>query len=71
MVVCADKYHNVYSMRTDYLKDGEKLWERFNRGKEQQKWYYQGILKALAPGSHYCPQLYEQLKLTIDDLFSN
>jgi len=27
------------------------LWERFNRGKDAQKWYYQGLVQALRDGS--------------------
>jgi hypothetical protein len=34
IVTCADKFHNVSMMLTDYKLIGNKLWERFNRGKE-------------------------------------
>jgi hypothetical protein len=34
--------------RKDYAVAGEKLWERFNRLKEEQWWYYQSLLLALS-----------------------
>jgi len=30
---------------------GETLWKRFNRGKDAQKWYYQGLVQALRDDS--------------------
>lgn len=47
MVICADKLHNITSMIDEYRESGEKLWERFNAGREEQKWYYREILKSL------------------------
>ena len=28
---------------------GESIWQRFNRGKREQHWYYASIAKALSP----------------------
>ena len=28
---------------------GELIWQRFNRGKHEQHWYYASIVKALSP----------------------
>ena len=47
MVTCADKLQNLRSMVADYEAEGEDLWNRFNRGKEKQAWYYRGIVKSL------------------------
>ena len=46
-VALADKLHNISSMRADYQKVGEKLWERFNASVEEQKWYYEELVEAL------------------------
>lgn len=46
-VIIADKLHNLRSIRFDLEASGEKVWSRFNRGREQQTWYYQGILNAV------------------------
>lgn len=42
LVVLADKTHNLSSILTDLINtdDKEGYWSRFNRGYEQQKWYY-------------------------------
>jgi len=45
-VICADKLHNLNSIIDDYQKTGEAVWQRFNRGKDDQKWYYQNMADA-------------------------
>ncbi len=52
-VSCADKLHNVLTMLEDYKIHGEKLWERFNRGREKQEWYYKSLVQSfLHPPVH-------------------
>lgn len=46
-VVCADKIHNLSQTREDCKKMGEATWNRFNRGKEKQKWYHQSLAAVL------------------------
>jgi (p)ppGpp synthase/HD superfamily hydrolase len=46
-VALADKLHNIGSMRADHQNVGEKLWERFNKGKLKQAWYYNGLVEVL------------------------
>jgi hypothetical protein len=46
-VITADKLHNLKSIQDDYLQYGEEIWNRFNRGKRQQHWYYSSIVKEL------------------------
>ncbi len=43
LVACADKLHNIRSIRKDYVRQGEKVWTRFNRPKSSQQWYYQAL----------------------------
>ena len=45
IVSCADKIHNLMSILADYRILGDKLWSRFNAGKEKQLWWYQEILR--------------------------
>ena len=40
----ADKLDNVRSIREDHERIGDKLWRRFNRPKEKQKWYYEELV---------------------------
>ncbi|WP_348775036.1 HD domain-containing protein [Psychrobacillus sp. NEAU-3TGS] len=46
-VITADKLHNLKSIRADIELQGEVVWDRFNRGKRDQHWYYSNIVKAL------------------------
>lgn len=44
LVTLADKVHNARSILEDYLQIGEKIWSRFNVGKEEQLNYYSDLL---------------------------
>ena len=44
-VSISDKIHNLESMLIAYEQFGPKLWEKFNRGKEQQSWFINGMLE--------------------------
>ncbi|WP_273853180.1 HD domain-containing protein [Guptibacillus spartinae] len=46
-IACADKLHNLTTIKSDYEKEGEQVWERFNRGKEKQRWYYESVYTSL------------------------
>lgn len=46
-IICTDKLHNLRSMVSDYEKLGDSLWERFNKGKDRQEWYYRSLLTIL------------------------
>ncbi|GLX70351.1 HD domain-containing protein [Paenibacillus glycanilyticus] len=46
LVACADKLHNLRSMKRDSLTLGPELWTRFKRGKTKQAWYYTSLASA-------------------------
>jgi (p)ppGpp synthase/HD superfamily hydrolase len=46
LVSASDKLHNVRAILMDYRKEGEKLWSRFNRGKQGALWYYRALVSA-------------------------
>jgi len=48
LVVCADKLNNIRSIKRDYDKSGEKVWERFNASKEDQGWYYRSLAEVFS-----------------------
>jgi (p)ppGpp synthase/HD superfamily hydrolase len=52
-VVCADKLHNLRSIRRDVDVLGDKVWSRFNRGYEDQKWYYTSLVESLGYTSRF------------------
>ena len=71
LVACADKLHNINSIATDHKNIGDKIWDRFNRGKEDQKWYYRGIVNALCNGSYNSDHwnLFQQLRNNVEEVF--
>ena len=48
MLVLADKLSNIEAMARDFDEIGDALWERFNKGREEQEWYYREAVKALS-----------------------
>jgi (p)ppGpp synthase/HD superfamily hydrolase len=66
LVTCADKLQNVRNMTLDYNKHREALWQRFNRGKDQQVWYFQGLVESLACNRDYHPGLFDEFKAEVD-----
>lgn len=67
VVACADKLHNVRSIRLDAEKSGEQVWNRFRRGKEQQEWYYRNVIDSLGAASNF--PLLKQLEMEVEQLF--
>jgi (p)ppGpp synthase/HD superfamily hydrolase len=63
VLVLADKLDNIRAIREDYERDGEDLWSRFNRPKEQQKWYYENLVRVFAA------RLIDENSLPLVDLF--
>ena len=47
LLTCADKLHNLRSIAQDYAQIGDKVWERFARGREKQAWYYLELAQSL------------------------
>jgi hypothetical protein len=48
MVSLADKLDNIRAIREGLESDGEKFWERFNRPREKQRWYYERLSAAFS-----------------------
>lgn len=71
LVVCADKLHNIRSVASGYQELGEKVWERFKRGKSQQEWYHKGLVKALCNQLDGYPEgsIFHQFADEVDTVF--
>ncbi|GMO51883.1 MAG: HD domain-containing protein [Treponemataceae bacterium] len=68
LVCCADKLSNIRSMYADKQTAGESLWNRFNAGKSEIKWYYQSIAEKLEMAlSEY--DMYKEFAELIDLVF--
>lgn len=61
VVACADKLHNLRTIREAYEEMGESVWTRFKRGRAEQEWYYRGLAESLreSPGADELPFLSE------------
>jgi hypothetical protein len=46
LVSAADKLHNARAILCDYRDVGERLWERFNGGRDGTLWYYRELTEA-------------------------
>jgi (p)ppGpp synthase/HD superfamily hydrolase len=64
-VALADKLHNARALLRDYRELGDRLWPRFNAGREDQRWYYRGLADALAGPSPNA----KELAIIVGDLF--
>jgi hypothetical protein len=51
---------------------GERVWKRFRRGREDQKWYYTSLVAALSSkgGNASYEKLYEELRRKVKEVFS-
>jgi (p)ppGpp synthase/HD superfamily hydrolase len=47
VVSCADKLHNIQTVSETYQSIGDRVWERFKRGRKEQEWYYRGLVESL------------------------
>jgi (p)ppGpp synthase/HD superfamily hydrolase len=71
LVSASDKLHNVRAILMDYRKEGEKLWPRFNAGKQGALWYYRALVNAFS-GERIRPLVQElDRTLTVLELLSN
>jgi (p)ppGpp synthase/HD superfamily hydrolase len=59
IVSAADKLHNLRAILMDYRTERDKLWSRFNGGKEGTLWYYAALLAAFRGGKRLAPLLAE------------
>jgi (p)ppGpp synthase/HD superfamily hydrolase len=45
LVSAADKLYNARAILEDYRRVGAEVWTRFKRGRDQQLWYFEELLK--------------------------
>ncbi len=73
MVAIADKLDNIRSIREDHALRGEDTWKRFNRGREQQAWYYRSLSGAFRrrmetePGRRLAALFEEEVRLVFGE----
>ena len=71
MLVLADKLSNMRAIAHDYAELKEKLWDRFNRGKDSQAWYYRSGAASLIKLGEYedTKALYLEFAELVDKVF--
>src|SRR5438045_8883106 len=69
LVSASDKLHNVRAILMNYRQVGEKLWSRFNGGKEGALWYYRALVNAFG-GAKRIPPLVEENDRVLTELES-
>lgn len=71
LVAAADKLHNIRSIAADLALHGEAVWDRFNRGRQDQVEYYLGLVDSLCnrkDNTGYEP-LFEALEQQVKEVF--
>lgn len=48
IISCADKLSNIRSVFRENPKGKDNFWNRFNAGYEDQRWYYESLVKSLS-----------------------
>jgi (p)ppGpp synthase/HD superfamily hydrolase len=51
-LACADKLHNINRMLHSYRKCGEKVFSRFRKGEQEQKWYFRSLVEVFFNNSN-------------------
>lgn len=46
LITLADKIHNLRTVEQELSIRGDEVWNKFNRGKDQQQWYHTSIYEA-------------------------
>ena len=71
LVACADKLHNIRTIRSGFSSTGQSFWDRFHRGYQAQKWYYTSLVPSFFEGLDGQPEntLFHQFKEQVQLLF--
>lgn len=70
LVICADKVNNLEDIYLKFARNGVRDFSSFNRGEEQQRWYYTNIYESLIAGGYENEPLFVRLKNILDKLFN-
>ena len=67
LVSAADKLYNARAILADYRKIGPEVWQRFKRGRCEQLWYFEELIRVFEVT---CPKwrIIEELKSTVAEL---
>lgn len=66
LISAADKLYNARSILEDYRVIGPKIWERFNRPRDLQIWYYETILEVFKASGDM--RIFDELERVVNEL---
>ena len=66
LISAADKLYNARAILEDYREIGPRVWERFKRGRNDQIWYFNELLKVYK--LHAENRIVEELRRVVTDL---
>lgn len=71
-LIVADKLDNIQSLSVHYEEFGDKIWEKFKGGPEQQEWYYKSVMVAAFAGipEEEIPNFFYSLRQVIECFFT-
>ena len=68
-VSLADKLYNARAILADFRRVGDKVWERFNGGKDGTLWYYRELVKAFREvGPHFMAEELDRVVTELEHL---
>jgi hypothetical protein len=67
LIACADKLSNIRSIVIDFERFGDDLWSRFRVGYDDQKWYYNELVRSLEEISEY--DMYKEFTYLVNKVF--
>lgn len=70
LIICADKINNLEDLMLIFQKSGKRDFSAFNRGEEQQKWYYTSVYESLIYGEDENLPIFKRLKKVLDIVFA-
>jgi GTP pyrophosphokinase len=66
LISAADKLYNAQSILTDYRRIGAEIWRRFKRGRNEQLWYFEELIKIFkASGTN---EIVDELERVVNEL---
>ena len=66
LISAADKLYNAQSILTDYRRIKAEIWRRFNRGRKEQLWYFDELIKIFRTSG--TNEIVEELQRVVDIL---
>ncbi len=66
LISIADKLYNARTILEDYREIKSQIWERFNRGRTEQLWYFDELLKVFKKSG--LGRIVEEYRRVIDEL---